>query len=123
MSPRFSVVIPTRERCATLQHTIKTVLNQTFKDFELIIMDNFSQDETSEVVSSFADARIKYYRSDKRLSMMDNWELSLSHVNGEYLIYIGDDDALIPDSLLLANRLFLAYSDVNIIKWIASSYC
>ena len=90
--PRFSVVVPTRERCETLRHCMRTILNQSCEDFELVIMDNRSADQTQDIVSSFDDERIQYFCSDVRLSMRDNWELALSHIRGQYTIYIGDDD-------------------------------
>jgi glycosyltransferase involved in cell wall biosynthesis len=65
-------------------------------------MDNFSTPETAEVVASFNDPRIKYYRATERLSMSDNWELGLSYATGEYIFVLGDDDALMPDGLEIA---------------------
>ncbi len=116
-TPKFSIIVPTKERCNTLKHCIRTVLAQSLSDFELIIMDNSSEDETPEVVQSFTDNRIRYFRSHERLSMRDNWENCLGHVNGEWLIFIGDDDGLIPDSLLLAHKIQENFPDINAIKW------
>ncbi len=96
---------------------MKTVLSQSFSEFELIIMDNCSEDKTPEVVKSFDDNRIKYFRSSERLSMRDNWENCLQHINGEWLIFIGDDDGLIPDSLLLASKIQDSFPDTQAIKW------
>ena len=115
--PRFSVVIPTRERCETLEYCIKTVLNQNYDDFELIVMDNCSEDQTKEVVSKFDDTRIKYFYSDQRLSMQDNWELALSHVKGKFTIYIGDDDGLMPNALTGASKIIDNFKNIKIIKW------
>jgi len=88
--PLFSIIIPTRERHQSLPYAIQTVLNQSYDNFELIIMDNFSGEETYQAVSQFQDKRIKYYRSPERLSMSDNWELALSKVQGDYINIIGD---------------------------------
>lgn len=95
----ISVVIPTRERSETLYHTIKTALNQKTTSCEIVISDNYSNDNTKEVVRSFDDERIRYLNTGKRLSMSDNWEYALSHAKGEYIIYIGDDDACMPYGL------------------------
>ena len=95
----ISVIIPTRERSETLYHTIKTALNQNTTSCEIVISDNYSNDNTEEVVRSFDDKRIKYVNTGKRLSMSDNWEFALSHAKGEYIIYIGDDDACMPQGL------------------------
>jgi len=74
-SPFFSIVIPTRQRHDTLQYAIQTVLNQSYEDFELIIMDNMSTEETRLVVESFQDDRIKYHRS----SLSFFWEMMMGY--------------------------------------------
>ena len=112
----FSIVIPTRQRHDTLQYSIESVLNQTHKDFELIIMDNFSTQETAEVVASFKDSRIQYYRTPERLSMSDNWELGLSHATGEYITILGDDDALMPDALEICLKLINLFR-ISLVSW------
>lgn len=117
----FSIVIPTRERHDTLKYSIGSVLNQTYREFELVVMDNFSSPETAEVVKSFDDPRIKYYRAPERLSMSDNWELGLSHATGEYIFILGDDDALMPDGLELCWKILNAVS-LKIVSWRRSFY-
>ncbi len=97
--PFFSIIIPTRNRHKTLFYSIKTVLNQYFSDFELIICDNNSSPETQELVSSFDNNKIKYIRSDIDLAMTDNWELAISKATGTYIIVFGDDDGIMPYAL------------------------
>ena len=109
LHPMLSVVIPTRERAATLEYTLRSALNQTTTSYEIIVSDNASQDRTAEVVAGFSDPRVRYVRADHRLSMCDNWEFALSHVRGRYVLYIGDDDALMPNGL---DRL-MAFMGVN----------
>ncbi len=116
-SPLFSIVIPTRERCETLNYSIKTIISQSFDDFELVVMDNKSSDNTKEIVDSFADPRIKYYQSPSRLSMRDNWELALSKVKGQYVSFIGDDDGLVPNALKLCSKIVDAFPKCQAIKW------
>lgn len=103
--PRFSVCIPTRERHETLKSTIATVLAQTFDDFELVIQDNCSSPATAEVVRSFDDPRIVYARTEQRLAMHENWEMTVGRTRGDYIIIIGDDDAMMPDCLERANKM------------------
>lgn len=91
--PFFSVVMPTHNRAGLLPQAVRSVLNQTFGDFEIIISDNFSSDETPQIAQSFGDKRIKYFRSGKSLSMGDSFEFALSHANGEYVSFLSDDDA------------------------------
>jgi glycosyltransferase involved in cell wall biosynthesis len=99
MTPFFSICIPTRNRAEYLQHAIKSILSQTFNDFEIIISDNNSSDDTRRVVKSFKDARIRYYHSKKNLPLTDNWNKCYSMARGEYFMLIGDDDYLLPQAL------------------------
>lgn len=107
-NPLISLVIPTKERYQTLRYTLETALQQTSDRYEIVVSDNFSDDNTKDVVHSFADARIKYVNTGQRLSMRDNWEFAFGHVTGDYVIFIGDDDAVMPhaiDTLQQAIRL------------------
>lgn len=102
---KFTILIPTRERSETLYHTIRTCLNQTYKNLEVIVCDNFSQDATKEVVNSFDDIRLKYINTGKRVSMSENFDFALSHTKDGYVMFIGDDDAILPNSLEYVNEI------------------
>jgi glycosyltransferase involved in cell wall biosynthesis len=97
--PFFSVVLPTYNRAQFLPLAIKSVLQQTFEDFELVISNGGSTDNTKEVVAGFDDPRINYIESCKQLSMSDNYTSAINHTNGEYIIFFSDDDAFIPTML------------------------
>src|SRR5687767_990466 len=112
----FSIVIPTRERADTLHHAIRSVLFQTYPNFELVVMDNASSPDTAEVVAAFRDPRIRYARSATRLSMSDNWELGLSHTSGDYVFVLGDDDALLPDALDICRSIIRQHGP-QIVSW------
>lgn len=101
---KFTVLIPTRERCEVLKSALKTCTAQNYDNLQIIVSDNFSQDKTKEIVDSFKDNRIKYINTGNRVSMTDNWEFALSHVNDGYVTYLGDDDGLIPGSLSELNE-------------------
>jgi glycosyltransferase involved in cell wall biosynthesis len=98
-NPLLSVIIPTRERAETLLYTLRTALDQTSENFEVIVSDNFSQDNTAEVVRSLSDPRIRLINPGRRLSMCDNWDFALLHAAGDYVMFIGDDDAVVPGGL------------------------
>jgi glycosyltransferase involved in cell wall biosynthesis len=65
----------------------------------VLVSDNFSQDRTRAVVEAAGDPRIKYVNTGKRLSMCDNWEFALQQADGTYVIFIGDDDAVLPGAI------------------------
>ncbi len=117
----FSVIIPTRQRHDTLKWAIQSVINQNYHNFEIVIADNLSTIETAEIVNSFVDNRIKYYRAPVSLSMADNWELGISKATGDYIFILGDDDALMPDALEIAVHLINKYN-YKIISWLRFFY-
>ena len=102
---KFTILIPTRERSETLFHTIKTCLNQTYKNMEVIVSDNCSHDNTIEVVKSFNDSRLKYINTGQRLSMSQNFDFALSQTNDGYVMFIGDADGVLPNSLAYVNDI------------------
>jgi glycosyltransferase involved in cell wall biosynthesis len=106
LHPEMSVIIPTRERAAYLTHSLKACLANPGSNIEFIILDNASSDGTRELVEACRDPRVRYEPSDQRLSMRDNFERGLSLARGEYLCFIGDDDALFPYSIERALSLF-----------------
>lgn len=96
---KFTILIPTRDRSDVLLHSIRSCLRLDYENLRIIVSDNFSNDDTYQVVKSFNDKRLEYIKTDKRVSMSTNWEFALSHVNAGWVTIIGDDDALIPGAI------------------------
>jgi glycosyltransferase involved in cell wall biosynthesis len=96
---KFTVIVPTRERAGTLHYCLKTLLAQDYANFEILVSDNFSQDDTEAVVAIFADPRIRYVNTGRRMSMSHNWEFALTYVSSGWVLFVGDDDALVPNAL------------------------
>jgi len=120
-SPRFSVVIPTREGAHTLKYTLQTCLVQDFDDYEIVVCDNHGSPATRELVDGLASPRIRYIRSDRPLSMSSNWELAVSRATGEYVTVLGDDDGLLPHALHTLDRLLRDLAPPAI-RWDAAFY-
>jgi glycosyltransferase involved in cell wall biosynthesis len=97
--PLFSVVIPTRNRAHLLRSALQSVLWQSFEDYELIVSDNCSADNTAEVIREIAGDRARVVRPDRMLSMPDHWEFALNHARGRFVAYLSDDDAWAPNAL------------------------
>ncbi len=121
-NPFFSIVIPTRNRADTLKYTIKTILNQDFQDYEIIICNNNSVDDTEEIVKKFSDKRIKYLKSNIDLSMSDNWELAYTKVTGLYITYIADNEGFIDGALAFMYDLFRLNNYPDIIRLLKNTY-
>lgn len=103
--PFFSIVIPAYNRADFLKQAIQSVINQTFTDFELIIVDDGSTDNTAEVVRKWEDKRIKYFfKQNEERSIARNFGISKSQ--GEYINFLDSDDYFYPHHLITAyNRL------------------
>ncbi|WP_374252040.1 glycosyltransferase family 2 protein [Acinetobacter brisouii] len=99
-NPKITIIIPTRERAEVLRYSLQTVMMQDYQNLEIIVCDNFSNDETEEIVKGANDARIRYINTGKRLSMSHNWEFALSHVTDGWVTFIGDDDGLLPGGII-----------------------
>ncbi len=92
-NPFFSVILPTYNRAHFLDRSIQSVINQTFTDWELIIVDDGSTDNTKEVVEKYqkSDSRIKYiYQENKRLPTARN--TGIINSNGMYICFLDSDD-------------------------------
>jgi len=95
--PRVSVIIPTFNCARYLGRAIDTALGQTYKDYEILVIDDGSTDETSELIGQY-DGKIRYfYQSNKGVSCARN--LALSEANGEFFAYLDADDMWYPQKL------------------------
>jgi glycosyltransferase involved in cell wall biosynthesis len=97
-NPYFSIILPTYNRAAFIGKAIDSVLTQTFKDFELIMIDDGSTDNTKEVVSKYSDERIAYYyqENQERSVARNN---GISKVKGQYICFLDSDDYYLPNHL------------------------
>lgn len=95
---KFSIVIPTYNRAAFLSKAIESVLSQTYNDWELIVIDDGSIDNTKEVVSHYSDSRITYiYQQNAERSTARN--NGIMHATGEYVCFLDSDNYMKPDRL------------------------
>lgn len=97
--PVVSVCIPTFNRRGYLTEAVESVLAQSFGDFELVISDNASTDDTAEAVMAFGDPRIRYFRNDRNIGAPANWLNAVANAVGRYCVIIGDDDRWAPTLL------------------------
>ncbi|MBE9065788.1 glycosyltransferase family 2 protein [Leptolyngbya cf. ectocarpi LEGE 11479] len=97
--PQISVCIPTYNRAHILPYAVNSVLNQTHRDFELIICDDASPDNTAEVVAQWDDPRIHYIRHPQNIQRSRNMRSGYEAAQGKYFIKFDDDDALTPTFL------------------------
>jgi len=94
----ISVLIPTYNRRNTLIEAIKSVLNQTYQDFEIIIIDDGSQEPVRKIIDNINDTRIKYiYQENSGVSVARN--TGLNFASGDFISFLDDDDRFLPRKL------------------------
>lgn len=116
---KLSIAIPTRSRSTYLKGSLQSALiaaDAAQCPVEIIVSDNASEDDTQEVVASFASDRIIYGRLEQRVSMRQNFENALSLTTGTHVILIGDDDGIAPNGLRILEELIKTYQS-EIIGW------
>src|SRR5438552_10908270 len=109
-TPFFTIAIPTKNRPDHLENALRSVLCQTFGDLEVIVCDNSDEGMASEPadrVGKTVDPRIRYIRTNGKLSMPDNWETALGDARGEYVGVLTDR------SVFRRNALEIAHSEIE----------
>jgi len=109
--PLVSVAIPTYRGAEHLGATIESVLQQTLNNFELIVIDDNSPDNTREVIASYPDPRLIYLRNENNLGPEGNWNRCLTEARGKYFKLLPQDDTLFPDTL--ERQVDVLEKDVN----------
>ncbi len=101
MTPKVSVIIPTYNGEKFIGRAIESVLNQTFKDFELIIVDDGSTDNTKEIIQQYQkkDERIKYLWEENSGGPARPYNLALKQCQGEHIAFLDHDDEWLPEKL------------------------
>jgi glycosyltransferase involved in cell wall biosynthesis len=108
MPPRISVIIPTHNRPDSLAASIQSVLNQTFEELELIVVDDASGDTTPQIVASFRDPRVHYIRHDQNRGGAAARNTGIRYSNAEYVAFLDDDDEWYPEKLARQMERMLA---------------
>lgn len=111
--PLVSVVLPTYNRANTISRSIDSVLNQTYSNLELIVVDDGSSDDTQFIVESINDNRIKYIRNSKSMGAAFARNLGIKHSQGSLIAFQDSDDEWLPDKLSIQVSVLLE-ADKNV---------
>jgi glycosyltransferase involved in cell wall biosynthesis len=112
---KFSVLLPTLNRLEYLKLALESVLRQDFDDWEAVVSDNCSQEDIGGYVESLGDSRIVYTRTERSVPVTDNWNHALAHSRGDYVVMLGDDDALLGGYLRRRDRLIQQFDGPDVI--------
>lgn len=97
--PKVSVIILTRNRAHLVQRAIESALAQTFQDFEIIVVDDASEDDTAAVVMGISDPRVHYRKNQSNLGEARSRNAGIACARGEYIAFLDDDDTWLPEKL------------------------
>lgn len=113
----ISVIIPTFNRGKLIANSIKSALNQTIKNLEIIIVDDGSTDNTKEVIDKFQDRRIKYIKLDKNQGASNARNIGIKAAKGKYISFQDSDDIFYPNKLeIQLNNIINKKSDLDFCK-------
>ena len=121
--PLFTVIIPQKNRAEYLIHTLKTCMIQDYPNFEVIVGDDCSDDNSVEIVKECMkkDSRIKLIAHDHHVGMRDNFEIALAAVRPGYVMALGGDDGLVPGCIWRMYEI-LQQTGKQLLTWTSAIY-
>jgi glycosyltransferase involved in cell wall biosynthesis len=113
--PKVSVCIPAYNAAPYLRAAIDSVLAQQFGDYEVVVSDDASGDDTPQICEGYSDPRFRTVRSEDRLGQSGNWNRCIELAQGAYVILLHADDELLPGYLEQAVAVLDAHADVGLV--------
>lgn len=115
--PKVSILIPAYNYAHYLPDALNSVLSQTFSNFEIIVVDNCSTDNTKNIIDEYIqkDNRIKYYKNDENIGINRNYNQCLLYANGEYIKFLNADDKFAPTLLEEFVKILDEHPNVSIV--------
>lgn len=119
--PKVSIIVPTYNRAEDLKRAIDSVLAQTFKDWEMVIVDNHSNDHTDEVIKNYHDERLKLFKIHNEGIIAASRNMAIKESLGEYLAFLDSDDWWLPTKLeesmdYLEKGIDFVYHELYLVK-------
>lgn len=124
MYPKFSVIIPLKDRGEYIGPTLRTCMIQDYPNFEVIVSDDCSEDDSVEVIKALAkqDHRIKLFAHEKHLGMRDNFEFALNQVDSGFVMALGGDDGLSPGCIWRMYEI-IKETGRQLLAWAPATFC
>lgn len=115
MKPLVSIIIPAYSRPDELNHSINSVINQSYENIEIIIIDDFSSIELKKTIEKFCDSRIQYYKLNENVGVTESRKYGIEKSNGEYITFLDDDDYMEPNCIQEKVDIFLNSNNLNLV--------
>lgn len=112
---KVSIIIPTYNRAGTIKRSIESVLRQTYSDFELIVVDDGSTDNTFQIVDGYDDPRLRYLRIEERRGANHARNVGIESADGDYIAFQDSDDEWRPDKLEKQMKILLEQKQVDVV--------
>jgi len=112
--PKVTIGVPTLNRAKLLSDCLESCLSQTYQNFEIVISNNASSDNTEEIVKGINDNRIQYHSQSCTISAIDNWNYCINSAKGEYFTFVSDDDILEPSYIEELMNLSKEYPNASL---------
>lgn len=112
MNPKVSIILPTYNGAKYIKASIDSCLNQTYKNIELIIVDDGSIDKTKDIIEAYNDERIKYIKHNKNLGLAEALNTGFANSTGEYLTWTSDDNIYAPNSIETMVNFLNTHSEI-----------
>ena len=119
---KFSIFLPTYNRINLLKHTIESLRNQSYRNFEVYVYDRGSEPSAMQMIDALSDNRFIYVSSSQKTHICDDAEAMLSTMKGEVFLFLADDDVLVPKALHILCELFKQHQDIEFISSGYASY-
>lgn len=113
--PKISVCIPTYNRAPYLHNALRSVLRQTLEDFEIVVYDDASTDETMQVAYAFGDPRIRYFRQPVNAGVAATRNACLAVARGQFIAWLDSDDEYLPEMLAVQSGVLDAHPQVAMV--------
>lgn len=114
--PLVSVVMLTYQRADIVPNAIQSILNQSYKNFEFIILNDGSTDNTADVIKGYTDSRIRYYENSKNMGISYSRNRVLSLAKGKYIMVMDDDDISLPDRMQKQVDFLEMHPDITVVS-------
>ena len=97
--PMFSILLTTYNRHKMFEGCLQSILNQTYKNFEVIVCDRGSKPSVKPIIKKYNDPRVRYFKSSQEINANDSGNEIFKQIKGDYFVFIADDDAWVPTTL------------------------
>lgn len=113
--PKVSVCVPVYNGGSFIRNTLEMILEQDYDDYEIVVSDNRSEDNTIEEIEKVKSNRIRFLQNEKNIGMVGNWNTLIHQAKGEYIIIVCADDVIYPGALRSKAEILDKYPNVSIV--------